>query len=805
MPESRNNHYVPEWYQRGFLSETSNHLHYLDLSPEQKEIPGGRIITMNDYFTRHVSRCFRQKDLYTTFFGPHINDEIERKLFGAIDDTGSKAVWAFISEDKGEWHRNFTNFFEYIDAQKIRTPKGLDWITNHYPNLGQNQLMQEMQAIRNMHCTIWTEGVREIVTAGESELKFILSDHPVTVYNYAIPPTDEQCGYPNDPSITLKGSQTIFSLDKNHCLILTNYEYASNPDEEDPKEKRTHAKHFRNSLVRTDAFIRSRSLSADEVLQINLIIKARARRFIAATEKTALYPEVNVKTEWSDLKKVLLPPEHEISQFGGEMYVGYDDGRTYYQDAFGRTMPENGHLKKTRDKDEPGPNESCGCGSGKKYKKCCRNKSEAERSSWDVLSIRERNLTLFNGVIDILGLNKDKSWDDIRRELSEEQVKRIHDLYGFLWPLDTDIFSLLPKPDESLKALYTGILDPRVIGGLAVSSSLYFDEVIIQHPFVNPFNMKPEFNPVEVPHKYKQQTLKNIFLLIELMPFIEAGYINFIPDPCVFDDYLRRQMFNMAEDRRNNPTPNTKDFDLMMKLAEDDHWRTNLMLSEEQQRAQIKQSMPDISDEQLKEMLETLEQMKQEDPLALLQENIFSKRGGQITMMNMSPNFELTMYLAQVTGSLVLTDSDFRWTEITQPQNLRQNSAGHPWKELTDLIEQFEYLMFVNAVNALEFRYAGKFSRLRKVFRDLFNEIKTESDPSKIQSSVQRLKQQLNDAFEVTKKEASNDQHEILSSKMQCFAPYGGLVNNNVQRMLLTSGSSAHLDCVPAVIYMEVV
>ena len=50
------------------------------------------------------------------------------------------------------------------------------------------RLMFEMQGIRMMHCTIWSEGVREIVSAEDADVKFIISDHPVTIYNYAAPP-----------------------------------------------------------------------------------------------------------------------------------------------------------------------------------------------------------------------------------------------------------------------------------------------------------------------------------------------------------------------------------------------------------------------------------------------------------------------------------------------------------------------------------------------------------------------------------------------------------------------------------------
>ena len=428
----------------------SNKLYYLDLDPETITLPSGKTKTLNYKWQRPTSQCFYQTDLYTTFFGSFISDEIERLLFGEIDDTGAKAVRAYIGDDARGWHENFSEFFSFIDSQKIRTPKGIDWIKNHYPDLNQVDLMVEMQAIRNMHCTLWTEGVREIVSAENSSIKFILSDHSVTVYNYACDPSSEYCIYPNDPSIALKATQTLFPLDENHCLVLTNLEYAKDPENQNPVEKRTFARFVRNSMARTDALIRTRQLNEGEVATINMILKQRARRYIAASNEDWLYPEKVISHDWQDLRAVLLPPEDGLFHFGGEMYVGYKDGSTYYQDEYGRTTPENKYLKKEISEKDIGRNDPCGCGSGMKYKKCCLGKPENLRTAWDVLSIRERNLTLYNGIEDILGFNKGKTWDDVRRELSNDQIAEIHRLYGFLWPVDTDIFSLLPKPDNIL-------------------------------------------------------------------------------------------------------------------------------------------------------------------------------------------------------------------------------------------------------------------------------------------------------------------------------------------------------------------
>jgi hypothetical protein len=122
MSTTRANHYVPQWYQKGFLFNPTDKLCYLDLAPDKISLPNGDFKALNSLKFWNTSQCFYQTDLYATFFGSFINDEIERKLFGEIDDMGSKAVRAFISEDQSEWHNHFSDFFTYIDTQKIRTP-----------------------------------------------------------------------------------------------------------------------------------------------------------------------------------------------------------------------------------------------------------------------------------------------------------------------------------------------------------------------------------------------------------------------------------------------------------------------------------------------------------------------------------------------------------------------------------------------------------------------------------------------------------------------------------------------------------
>ena len=128
-----------------------------------------------------------------------------------------------------------------------------------------------------------------------------------------------------------------------------------------------------------------------------------------------------------------------------------------------------------------------------------------------------------HSVQDTLGLKSGKTWDDVRRELSDEQVKRIHEVFASLWPEDTDLSELLPRPRKGMfRAVYLGVSDPRTVVAMVLGWLPYFDQVILAHPFINPLRIKPEFSPTKSPSQHKAQTLKNVILLLLLEPFISA-------------------------------------------------------------------------------------------------------------------------------------------------------------------------------------------------------------------------------------------------------------------------------------------
>ncbi len=808
MQPTRNNHYVPQWFQKGFHIKPSNQLYYLDLDPETIPLPDGSVKTLNDCKRLPTSACFCATDLYTTFFGQYINDEIEKKLFGKIDDSGSRAVRGFIEGSDSNLFKHFEAFFLFLDSQKLRTPKGLDWIRAQYPDLNQLQLMIEMQAIRSLNCSIWSEGVREIVSAQRSSTKFIVSDHPVTVYNFYCPPDSSYCRYPQDPPIKLKASQTIYPLDAEHCLILTNLEYAKSPESTSPLEARTYARNYKNSLVKPNEIIRKREFDDEQVRHINLITKSRARKFVAAGKKEWLYPEASIALDWTKLRETLLPPESELWRFGGEIYIGHSDGSTSYQDAFGRKSPAHEHLRKEVGENRLGRNDRCGCGSGKKFKDCCISVPRHLRPSWKERSIRERNLFFIDRIEDILGLNSGKGWDDVRRELNDEHVKKIHELFSFLWPVETELLDLLPKPDGRARVLFTGIVDIRTISELALSSTLYLDEIMIQNPFTNPNATSNEFNPLHHPKKYREQTLKNIALLLQLQPFISRGLVNLIPDPCALDRHLASQMMDMAENRKGTVTMSKTESALMEWLARDDFSRSLSGFPRPFWEKQIRDFNPTFTDDEVEQILASNKSRRLNDPLSLLQDDLYEESGeenSQLTILSMTPNFEMALFIAQATGSAVLTDSDYRWREINLAK-MEERESNDPIKRASEDIEKSALPLTPEPHLMLDLKRNVNTVALSELLSEFITTVnKSSIGSNEALTNLDSFAQRFSEAASNTNNFFGENQEgmKTFKARYKFVAPYGGFTSQNINRLLIMSGSQYHLKQVPVGIYVS--
>jgi uncharacterized protein DUF4238 len=352
----KNNHYVPVWYQRRFLPTHSkdNELFYLDLKPPLFRDSKGKMHAGRSLHKQGFRKCFSEEDLYTTTFGSEESTKIEEIFFGEIDRNGPKAVEYFekfshLSID----YEAFQNMIRHMSTQKLRTPKGLGYLAQEAKTSDRNQVLSLMLRLRGLYCAFWTECIWQIADASKSKTKFILSDHPVTVYNRRCGPRSQWCKGYNDPDISLNGTHTIYPLSSEKILILTNLSWVRNPHKSE-LSVRPNPTPLRSAMFKYTDIQILRHLEEQEVLEINFIIKSRAYRYIAATEEEWLYPEIFIsKSQWNVYGGgYLLMPDPRPVNAGGEIMWGNKDGVVGSIDSYGRRPWQKDYNKENNSHEE---------------------------------------------------------------------------------------------------------------------------------------------------------------------------------------------------------------------------------------------------------------------------------------------------------------------------------------------------------------------------------------------------------------------------------------------------------------------
>ena len=343
-------HYVPVWYQRGFLAEGQTGFQVLDKRPEMFRDKTGKVRgqARSILADRSPESFFFENDLYTIRWLGREDDVIERMLFGAIDAHGAIATRAWLDEDLDVIHQTYGQVYEFMDALRLRTPRGLRYVRNLMESRGlrlenKTDVMVAMQRLRRMHCLMWIEGTLEIVNADQSPTKFLFTDNPVTLYNQFVFPGDPAVPAGMDPHLHWLGTQTLWPFDRDRLFILTHTEFALSPGPNKARKDRTNARYQDSNTgwYMYDDCLRGRSLTEQQVLAVNYIMKTRADRYVAGRSEEDLFPERRLKsTRWDTLAAGLMPPIRKLKRQNGYTMLQTKEGKWHFQDQFGR-KPKN--------------------------------------------------------------------------------------------------------------------------------------------------------------------------------------------------------------------------------------------------------------------------------------------------------------------------------------------------------------------------------------------------------------------------------------------------------------------------------
>ncbi|MBZ5672407.1 MAG: SEC-C domain-containing protein [Acidobacteriia bacterium] len=436
-----------------------------------------------------------------------------------------------------------------------------------------------------------------------------------------------------------------------------------------------------------------------------------------------------------------------------------------------------------------GRNNPCPCGSGLKYKKCHGRPGPATAarpaSKVQSFSLRERNLTLLAAIVDIFGMASARGWDEVKENVSDDRVRELYRVVAGLWPPDTDVGSLFPTPGPSLRALYLGDVNPEQIVHNVFRFALYADEIFIVDPFHNPWLMAREYSPLVNPGQWKMDTLKLVYFMAGLAPWIEAGLVTLIPNPGHFDYPLLRKTWNLAKERLAGWKPSEEDMEDFEPAARQEFARVLFALPRGTLARKLRDASPEISEQDIGKTLDYIDALRRRDPLDLAQP--IEKLGEQTVATRTGANLEMALYISQLTGAFPYTSLRMRWKELLSVAEELPDVA-QVWSPLTKAFQEleFKFLDQVDSEFACSLRKDGRLEGFRAFLRRVWSMIGGAPDISRASSLARDFGDELTSEYHKAEAEWGQIDRDLVKQFGATFA--GGLISGAFSLHIPTLG-----------------
>jgi hypothetical protein len=184
-----------------------------------------------------------------------------------------------------------------------------------------------------------------------------------------------------------------------------------------------------------------------------------------------------------------------------------------------------------------------------------------------------------------------------------------------------------------------------------------------------------------------------------------------------------------------------------------------------------------------------------------LQETGEGEKSAQLTSMKLAPNFEIAMYLAQATGSSIVTDSLMRWHEV---RTAVRTKGAKPY--LSTLARSIEYATFSfpqHLDSIMSLASEPSFAAYPALMRDILKYLSRVGDLGIKPNVESQLNARFARAHIPAQAAIRKARIPAKEARISCVFPPGGIQDNTVNRLLLMSSSERHLPNVPMAFFIE--
>jgi hypothetical protein len=240
------------------------------------------------------------------------------------------------------------------------------------------------------------------------------------------------------------------------------------------------------------------------------------------------------------------------------------------------------------------------------------------------------------------------------------------------------------------------------------------------------------------------------------------------------------------------------------RLGEEDTRRGLMQMPDDVFEAQMLQAGPPPEGLNLKGLLAARDLLKVQDPLASLQADPLpdGEAGGQFVTMRMVPNFEMAMYLAQATGSTIVTDARHRFLEILEAMALRGAAPIGGAPQLAQEVGRLPLAFPRSVANVVEFALGGGFEPFWQVTADTsryLRDLPRRGSKSNYDRQLAARFARARSASDAIVRSGA----DFTAATVRALVPNRGIQDNTINRLLLMSSSEHHWSDVPMAFYLE--
>lgn len=371
-----------------------------------------------------------------------------------------------------------------------------------------------------------------------------------------------------------------------------------------------------------------------------------------------------------------------------------------------------------------GRNDPCPCLSGKKFKRCCQGLIDWERLFRDrsdpqpYISARGRNIQFAGAIADALQLDsvKEVSLPQYKQAFTADAVRKIYEAVMDIWPPDTDIQRVLERSRSDVSGLYIGDYHIDYLSRAVVRHSIYANKILLIEPFQHPYLIRPEYNPIENPDQYRSQTLKDVNFYFAMLPWVQAGIVEFIRTPADFDRRLNFDALTRARLVGQDATIQAalqESVDDLRKRHSHEQARQLAILSapDSYLRRIFKKVGKDRGKLSEDDFITYVQSLRDEDPNFL--EPLGEPNHGQLHMIFAGGMLEMASSAAQMTGSYLFTDLKAKWAQIERARGT--NADTEVWSPFAKAIQntKLQFLNNLDLQHAMRLRAEGRLENLR--------------------------------------------------------------------------------------------